>query len=96
MDREQRRRQRLERLPRPSNWESMSKNQMKRGRNMEGGHVKCKVMVGPSAAWGPAEPLQWQRLERQQECGHQRCEEGGAQGTKGLSPGQLTPLLLEL
>jgi len=47
-------------------------------------------------AWGPAEPLQWQRLERQQECGHQRCEEGGAQGTKGLSPGQLTPLLLEL
>ena len=26
---------------------------------MEGGHVERKVMVGPSAAWGPSEPLQW-------------------------------------
>ena len=41
------------RPPRPSNWESMSKNQKKSGSNMEGGHVECKVMVGPSSAWGP-------------------------------------------
>ena len=28
-------------------------DQKKSGSNMEGGHVEFKVMVGPSAAWGP-------------------------------------------
>ena len=41
------------RPPRPSNWESKSKNQKESGSNMEGGHIEFKVMVGPSAAWGP-------------------------------------------
>jgi len=41
------------RPPRPSNWESTSKNKQKSGSNMEECHVECRVMVGPSAAWGP-------------------------------------------
>jgi len=39
--------------PRPRNLEPMSKNQKKSERNIEGGHVECKVVAGPNAAWRP-------------------------------------------